>query len=169
MNLDYHLKNITFKLKYIDGADDKIIFEKKLKHLQSIIDSTHGKTIICCNDTHIKNLKEYFKRKSYKFLSMDEGDRVGMRLFEMMRYNKEDSTVLLITPIFLKSLNIIKLSQMIIFDYISDQKDMMRTLAKFPKSDEESNKNLYLLYDNKDLENKENKMFIDHLSQIPSK
>jgi hypothetical protein len=82
------------------------------------------------------------------------GDRIGLRLFSIMLYNKYESPLLLITPVFLKSLNIVRLNQLVIFDFTQDYRDLIRTLAKFSKkSGEEESKNYcHIFIDSKEKE-----------------
>lgn len=166
MNLEYHIKGIKVILKTFE-SQGKILLDKKLKHMQSLIDATSENIVICCNDSNIAFLKDFLKRRRLQFTSVDESDRVGQRLFSIMLYNKYEYNILIITPIFLKSLNIVKINQMILFDYISDQKDFIRILAKFPKVEEDENvntPNLHIFLDNQDTEKNTN--FIDYLNKL---
>ncbi len=63
-------------------------------------------------------------------------DRVGPRLFNLMLYLKYGYDVLILTPVFLQSLNI-DLDQLILFDFPDGNNDMIRALGKLPKGEEE--------------------------------
>jgi len=53
----------------------------------------------------------------------------------------------------LKSLNIVKLSTIILFDYPSEFRDVLRILSKFPKKEDEENKNIcHLLLEPNEME-----------------
>jgi hypothetical protein len=70
-----------------------------------------------------------------------------------MLYNKNEYNILLITPIFLKSLNIVKQSNLILFDYPSEYRDFLRILSKFEKKGEEGNENIcHLLLESTEME-----------------
>jgi hypothetical protein len=71
MNFDYHLKDLKVNIK-IFNPDNKSIFEKKLKHVINLIDNDAGKTVICCSESNIASLKESFKKRKIKFVSVDE-------------------------------------------------------------------------------------------------
>ena len=174
MNLEHHIRGIKVIFKHFDG-EAKSTADKKLKCLSNIVDNNNGHLVICCSDSSMPLLKEYFKKRRLHFASVDEGDRVGQRLFSIMLYNKYDSNILVITPVFLKSLNIVKMNQMVLFDFIADQKDLIRILAKFPKTEDSSassvsnifhtsgNKSLHIFYDNSDAEKQANT--IEYLSK----
>jgi len=71
MNLDYHLKDIKINVKIFEG-EFKILFDKKFKYIQHLIENETLKTVICCSESNISTLKDYFKRKKIKFTSVDE-------------------------------------------------------------------------------------------------
>jgi hypothetical protein len=140
MNFDFHLKDVKLNIKTFEG-DGKILIEKKFRALTQLVDSKSPPTIICVNDSNISFLKENLKKKRINFSSVDESERVGSRLFSIMEYYKKETNILLITPIFLKSLNLVRLNQIILFDFTPDLRDLLRIVSKFPKSDGEHNNN----------------------------
>jgi hypothetical protein len=73
MNLDFYTKGVNIKMKSFE-SDTKSNFDKKLKYLTSLINSAHlnSHAIICCNDHNISLIKEHFKKKKLKFVSVDE-------------------------------------------------------------------------------------------------
>jgi hypothetical protein len=160
MDLDYHLKGIEIDLKLFE-TDDKNYLDKKLRYTQNLIEHEKGAKIICCNESNIQHLKEYLRKRKLRFTSVDDGDRVGVRLFNVMLYNKYDYDVLLITPIFLKSLNLVKLQHLILFDIPTDNKTLIRLLAKFTKS-QDVKKYLHILYSESDC----NINMIDYLNKF---
>jgi hypothetical protein len=137
MNIDFHFKEVKLNIKTFEG-EGKILVERKLKALAQLVDSRSPPTIVCVSETNIPSLKEHFKRRRISYCSVDETERVGSRLFSIMEYNKYDSNILLITPIFLKSLNLVRISQIILFDFTPDVRDLLRIVSKFPKSDYET-------------------------------
>jgi hypothetical protein len=70
---------------------------------------------------------------------------------------------MIITPIFLKSLNIVRLNNLIVFDFPSDQRDIFRYLGKFNKIEESSN-TCYFFIDKKD--NEKHLQVIENLKAI---
>ena len=162
MNFEFYTKGIKFKLKSFD--EDKTNFEKKLKHLFSLINTSNSKSmIICCNEQNITQIKESLKKKKLNFVSVDESklickkknleDRIGQRLLSVMLYNKYEFNILLITPVFLKSVNVVKLSHLILFDYPHDYRDLLRLLSKFANKGEDVNENTcHILLDNTEIE-----------------
>lgn len=153
MLLEHHIKDVHLIMKHFEG-ENKPVLDKKSKYVQNLIESYGGQKVICCSETNIEHLKDYLKKRRIKFISIDEKDRVGHRLFALMQFKKIENEfqILVITPLFLKSLNINKFNQLILFDFLEDQRELIRILAKFPKESSES-KMLQILYDEKDEEN----------------
>lgn len=59
-----------------------------------------------------------------------------------MLYNKYEYDILLITPVFLKSLNIVKVNQLILFNFPNEYRDFLRILSKFSQMGDEKNDNI---------------------------
>jgi hypothetical protein len=167
MLLDHHIKDVKFYMNNFDG-ENKQVLDKKSKYVQKIIETNGGQKVICCSDTNIEHMKDYLKKRRIKFISIDEKDRVGHRLFALMQFKNTENEfqILVITPLFLKSLNINKFNQLILFDFLEDQRELIRILAKFPKEGSE-HKNLHILYDEKDEEN--NNDIIEYLKHKSTK
>jgi superfamily II DNA/RNA helicase len=172
MLLEHHIKDVNFLMKQFLEGESKQVLDKKSKYVLNVIESNCGQKIICCSESNIEHLKDFLKRRRIKFISLDEKDRVGHRLFTLMQYKRNECDILLITPIFLKSLNIHKFNHLILFDYLADQRDLIRILVKFPKVDEANttkpeSKSLHILYDENDEEN--NNAIIEYLKNKSSK
>jgi len=76
MNLDFYTKGVKMNIKQFEG-DTKSNFEKKLKYLTSLVNSSNfnSQFIICCNDQNISLIKENFKKKKLNFVSVDESNQ----------------------------------------------------------------------------------------------
>jgi hypothetical protein len=83
-----------------------------------------------------------------------------------MLFNKDEHEILIISPIFLKSLNLLKIKQLIVFDYPIDNKNLIRVLSKFPK-DKNNTNSVQFLCSSQDLEN--NRYTIEYLNNLNNK
>ena len=163
MNLEHLTKDIKFNHKKFEGEADSI-FEKKMKYLKQTFDLSRDQLIICSNDQSIRKIKDNFTKKSkLEFSSVCEEDRVGQRLFSMMYYNKYDSNILLITPLFLKSVNLVKVKQIVLFDMVKNQSDFIRILSKFTEK-ENGLRVMHILWEGSDLD--ENGEIIEYFSNL---
>lgn len=55
-----------------------------------------------------------------------------------MLFNKLARDILVVTPVFLKSLNLVKMAQLVVFDMVEDTRDFLRVLSKFAKKGEQT-------------------------------
>ena len=75
--------------------------------------------------------------------------KISNRLFCYLLYDRGDRNILLTNKVFLKSLNIRNVDQIILFDFIPDHVDMLRLLSKFKK---DGQKLFHVFYDKRDIE-----------------
>jgi hypothetical protein len=86
--------------------------------------------------------------------------KISNRLFCQLLYDRLDRNILITNKNFLKSLHIKKVDQIILFDFISEQVDLLRIASKFKKDNDK--KILHIFYDKSDI-NKINKSILDNL------
>jgi hypothetical protein len=80
--------------------------------------------------------------------------KISNRLFCYLLYDRMDRNILLTNKIFLKSLNIKNVDQIILFDFISDHADLNRVLSRFKKDNNQ--KLLHIFFDKINNEKDEN-------------
>jgi hypothetical protein len=86
--------------------------------------------------------------------------KISNRLFCYLLYDRLDRNILLTNKTFLKSLNIKKVDQIILFDFIPEEVDLLRLFSKFKKDNNQ--KLFHILYDKRDIE--KHKTLLDKLN-----